>query len=78
MITHHSAARLWLLCTPGTSYAFRLDADDVPRHVHWGRPLSLEQAVAVAADLPAEDPGGDDPGERSTRSRAACASGLRR
>ncbi|MEV6476151.1 alpha-galactosidase [Streptomyces sp. NPDC051657] len=62
VITHHSAARLWLLCTPGTSYAFRLDADDVPRHVHWGRPLSLEQAVAVAADLPAEDPGGDDPG----------------
>lgn len=61
MITYDSAARLWLLCTPGTSYAFRLDADDVPRHVHWGRPLSLEQAVAVAADLPAEDPGGDDP-----------------
>lgn len=30
MITHHSEARLWLLSTPGTSYAFRLDADDTP------------------------------------------------
>ncbi|MFB6837187.1 glycoside hydrolase family 36 N-terminal domain-containing protein [Streptomyces sp. NPDC056361] len=62
MITHHSEARLWLLSTPGTSYAFRLDAGDVPRHVHWGRPLSLEQAVSVAAERPAEDPGADDRG----------------
>lgn len=62
MIAHDPAARLRLLRTPGTSYTFRLDADDVPRHVRWVRPLSREQAVAVAGDLPAEDPGGDDPG----------------
>ncbi|MFH8872574.1 hypothetical protein [Streptomyces griseus] len=30
--------------------------------MRWGRPLSREQAVAVAGDLPAEDPGGGDPG----------------
>lgn len=58
MITRHPEARRWLPTPPGTSYAFRLDAGDVPRHVHRGRPLNLEQAVSVAADLPAEDPGG--------------------
>lgn len=40
--------RLWLLHTPATSYAIRLDQDDTVRHVHWGAPLTLEQATALA------------------------------
>ena len=38
--------RLWLLRTPTTSYALRLDEDDNPRHVHWGAPLTATQLRA--------------------------------
>jgi alpha-galactosidase len=41
------AHRLWLLSTPATSYALRLDDNETPRHVHWGPPLTIEQAVQV-------------------------------
>jgi alpha-galactosidase len=46
------ASRTWLLSTPGTSYALRLDGDDVPRHLHWGRPLTLAGAVALPVPPP--------------------------
>src|SRR3954454_18190694 len=49
LVEHDPAHRLWLLRTPESSYAFRLDADDRPRHVHWGPPLTLAQATQVAA-----------------------------
>ncbi|GAA2511242.1 alpha-galactosidase [Winogradskya humida] len=41
--------RLWLLNTPSTSYAVRLDDNDDPRHVHWGTTLTLAQAKELAA-----------------------------
>jgi alpha-galactosidase len=45
-------SRLWLLHTPATSYALRLDADDTPRHLHWGPPLTLVQAEQLGAERP--------------------------
>ncbi|MCW2938069.1 MAG: galA [Actinomycetia bacterium] len=62
--------RLWLLSTPNTAYALRLDAHDVPRHVYWGRPLTLAQAASVPevrrpADSSFESPVGDG-GELTT------------
>ncbi|MGW7073004.1 alpha-galactosidase [Streptomyces sp. NPDC054855] len=42
-----ASTRTFLLCAPGTSYALRIDADDTPRHVHWGAPLTIEQAVTL-------------------------------
>jgi len=47
-----STSRLWLLRTPNTSYALRLDADDTPRHLHWGPPLTLAQAEQLSAGQP--------------------------
>jgi alpha-galactosidase len=47
--------RLWLLRTPSTSYAVRLDENDNPRHVHWGAALTLAQARELAERTP---PGG--------------------
>ncbi|MEV6841906.1 alpha-galactosidase [Actinoplanes sp. NPDC051411] len=40
--------RLWLLTGPSTSYAVRLAADDGVRHVHWGEPVTLDQAAELA------------------------------
>ncbi|GIM97492.1 alpha-galactosidase [Paractinoplanes toevensis] len=45
--------RLWLLRTPSTSYAVRLDENDNPRHVHWGAALTLAQARELAERTPA-------------------------
>ena len=39
--------RLWLLCGATTAYALRLDQDDTVRHVHWGAPISLDQAALL-------------------------------
>jgi alpha-galactosidase len=47
-----STSRLWLLRTPTTSYALRLDADDTPRHLYWGPPLTLAQAEQLSAGQP--------------------------
>ncbi|GAA0553627.1 alpha-galactosidase [Paractinoplanes ferrugineus] len=44
--------RLWLLHTPSTSYAVRLDDDDNVRHLHWGAPLTPAQARELAARTP--------------------------
>jgi alpha-galactosidase len=41
------ASRTWLLTTSASSYVLRLD-DEVPRHVHWGRPLPIEAARSLA------------------------------
>ena len=52
-VSHAPASRTWLLRTPGTAYAVRIDDEDVPRHLHWGGPLTLEQAdsLPLPADL---------------------------
>lgn len=48
-VTFDPDTRTWLLSTPDTGYALQLQEDDVLRHVHWGRRLTMPQAVAVAA-----------------------------
>ncbi|WP_433256403.1 alpha-galactosidase [Streptosporangium sp. CA-135522] len=47
MIEFDPTHRIWLLSTPASAYALRLDEDDTLCHAHWGRPLTLEQAAAV-------------------------------
>jgi len=49
LISHAAASRTWLLRTPGSAYAVRVDGDDIPRQLYWGRPLSLDQAESLAA-----------------------------
>ncbi|MEV5574228.1 alpha-galactosidase [Spirillospora sp. NPDC052269] len=77
MIFHLPEARLWLLSTPGTSYAFRLNAADVPQHVHWGRRLTAEQAAVIAADLPESGPASDDPSGEEVGEEFLAENGLR-
>ncbi|GAA2713879.1 alpha-galactosidase [Actinoplanes palleronii] len=54
--------RLWLLHTPSTSYAIRLDENDVVQHVHWGARLSPAQARELAERRPAAGSSFDDAG----------------
>lgn len=63
LVEHDPAHRLWLLRTPESSYAFRLDADDRPRHVHWGPPLTLAQATQVAERRNPAESSFDEPGD---------------
>src|SRR5262245_56751905 len=51
-ILYDASSRTWLLSTPGSSYALRLDDSDTPRHVHWGRPLTLAAARELALPSP--------------------------
>ncbi|MEZ0095846.1 alpha-galactosidase [Streptacidiphilus sp. EB129] len=51
-VSHAPASRTWLLRTPATGYVLRVDDDGTPRHVHWGGPLTLEQAEAMPAAGP--------------------------
>ncbi|MEZ0068455.1 alpha-galactosidase [Streptacidiphilus sp. MAP12-20] len=46
-IAHDPATRTWLLTTRRTGYALRIDERGVPRHLHWGGPLTLAQAVSL-------------------------------
>ncbi|MFC9325731.1 alpha-galactosidase [Kitasatospora sp. NPDC057015] len=46
-VHHDSAARLWMLSTPGSSYVVRLDDEGRLRHLHWGARLTPEQAAAL-------------------------------
>jgi alpha-galactosidase len=46
-ISFDADTRTWLLATPNTSYALRLVDGNVLRHLHWGAPLSLAQAVSL-------------------------------
>src|SRR5690349_10708025 len=45
-------ARLWLLSGPSTAYAVRHDAGLGLRHVHWGAPITPDEAKALAEDVP--------------------------
>jgi alpha-galactosidase len=47
-VTFEPHRRLWLLTGPSTCYAVRLAADDAVRHVHWGGPITLDQAAELA------------------------------
>ncbi|NUT38363.1 MAG: alpha-galactosidase [Thermoactinospora sp.] len=51
-VFHDAERRLWLLRTPHSSYALRLDDGDCPRAVHWGAPLTLEQAAEIVVPAP--------------------------
>lgn len=46
-VSFDEPSRTFLLTTPASAYALRIDADDSPRHVHWGAPLTLDQAAAL-------------------------------
>ncbi|MFI7383694.1 alpha-galactosidase [Streptomyces sp. NPDC049813] len=46
-VSYDEPSRTFLLTTPATAYALRVGADDSPRHVHWGAPLTLRQAAAL-------------------------------
>jgi alpha-galactosidase len=41
------ATSTWLLRTPSTAYALRVTDTGLPVHLHWGAPLTLEQAAAM-------------------------------
>jgi alpha-galactosidase len=51
-VTFDDASRTWLLSTPGSSYALRLDDGDTPRHVHWGQPLTIDAARELTLPPP--------------------------
>ncbi|MFI6761550.1 alpha-galactosidase [Micromonospora sp. NPDC050417] len=44
-VLFHPDHRLWLLRGPTAAYAVRLAEDGAVRHVHWGAPITLDQAV---------------------------------
>ncbi|MCU7727957.1 alpha-galactosidase [Actinoplanes sp. KI2] len=51
-VTFATDRRLWLINTPTFGYAARIDADLGVRHVHWGAPISLVTARALAEAAP--------------------------
>lgn len=48
-------AALWLISTPHTSYAVRIDSGGAPCHVAWGGRLTLDEAAEIAARQPPVD-----------------------
>ncbi|WIV52972.1 glycoside hydrolase family 36 N-terminal domain-containing protein [Amycolatopsis nalaikhensis] len=69
------AARLWLLRTPLSGYVLMLDSTDVPRAVHGGVPLTLEQARGIA--VPERRPDSGDPGPDPGAQEYAVEGGTR-
>ncbi|NMO54049.1 alpha-galactosidase [Actinoplanes sp. TBRC 11911] len=51
-VAYEPRLRLWLLTGTSTAYAVRLDADDCVRHVHWGAPVTVEEAAALVGQEP--------------------------
>lgn len=54
LISQSPATGVWLLTTPRTSYAVRIDETGSPCHVAWGPRLSTEEADALVE--PAKEP----------------------
>jgi alpha-galactosidase len=52
MIESGGSGRLWLLSGPGSGYALHLTDRDELLHLHWGAPIALADAEALAADPP--------------------------
>ena len=46
-VAFDEASQTWLLSTPNTGYALRLGADGILRHLYWGPPLTVEQAMRL-------------------------------
>ncbi|GAA4804230.1 alpha-galactosidase [Streptomyces ziwulingensis] len=53
MISHAPDTGLWLLSTPRTSYALRVDETGAPWHVGWGPRLTLEEAAGLVVPVAA-------------------------
>jgi alpha-galactosidase len=51
-IERDPATSTWLLTTPGTAYAFRVEPGGELRHLYWGPRLTLPQVVAAAPGAP--------------------------
>ncbi|WP_028799407.1 alpha-galactosidase [Streptomyces sp. 142MFCol3.1] len=54
MISFAPDTGVWLLTTPRTSYALRVDASGAPCHLAWGPRLTLAEAEELAGPPPAE------------------------
>ncbi len=54
MISRAPDSALWVLSTPRTSYALRIDETGAPRHVAWGPRLTVTEAESLV--VPDEDP----------------------
>ena len=52
-IEHDPATGTFLLTTPSTGYAFRVEPGCEVRHLYWGRRLTLRQVLAAGRDRPA-------------------------
>ena len=52
VVSHAPDTGLWLLNTPHTSYALRIDESGAPCHVAWGPRLDPDQAAELAAPPP--------------------------
>ncbi|MFJ6572639.1 alpha-galactosidase [Streptomyces sp. NPDC091292] len=46
-VTFDAPSRTYLLTTPTTAYALRIDEDDTPRTLHWGPRITLAQAASL-------------------------------
>ncbi|WP_410635803.1 alpha-galactosidase [Amycolatopsis sp. cmx-4-83] len=62
-ISFLDAHRTWVLTGTTTTYALRLDEDDVPTHVYWGPRLSPPQVVELTQKTPPRWDGFNDPNE---------------
>ncbi|SEO85111.1 alpha-galactosidase [Actinacidiphila rubida] len=52
MIDTGGSGRLWLLSGPGSAYALQVTDRDELLHLHWGAPIALPDAEALAAEPP--------------------------
>jgi alpha-galactosidase len=76
MIVYDPAHRLWMLSGPSSSYVLHLDGEDRLRALHWGPPLTVEQAAALVdlADRAAPWRPFEDPADGTLDLAAAGAS----
>jgi alpha-galactosidase len=60
---HAPEHRLWVLTAADASYVLHLGPDDLPRGLHWGRVLTLDQAVTLLDDPPPSSRSFEDPSD---------------
>jgi len=61
LVAHAREHRLWVLTAAESCYVLHVDADDLVRGLHWGRALSLEQAVTLLDYPPPRSRSCEDP-----------------
>jgi alpha-galactosidase len=74
LITHARELRLWVLTAEESCYVLQVGAgEDLLRGLHWGRPLSLEQAVSLLGYPPPRSRSCEDPNDGTLDLSAAGA-----